>query len=162
MNPGIRPLPCWWIASARPAPEFNPGSPALPVQADGMLDSLPPNSYSSKLRSSDRTSPPDDRYCGSRKRSAMRYPVPGVLGVLVLTLGCQTATEPTGLPEAVPVAKQPAAELTGGFAWTTATPESQGMCGSVKVLGCTKTLQQVWNGISAAMYNTKSFVVIRN
>jgi len=92
----------------------------------------------------------------------MRYPVLGVIGVLALTLGCQTATEPTSVPEAVPVAKQPPAELVGGFAWTTATPESQGMCGSVKVLGCTKTLQQVWNGISAAMYNTKSFVVIRN
>jgi CubicO group peptidase (beta-lactamase class C family) len=52
--------------------------------------------------------------------------------------------------------------LIGGFSWTTATPESQGMCGSVRQLGCTKTLQQLWNGISSSIYNTKRLVVIRN
>ena len=36
------------------------------------------------------------------------------------------------------------------------------MCGSIRQLGCSKTLQQVWNGISAAKYNTKRLVVIRN
>ena len=36
------------------------------------------------------------------------------------------------------------------------------MCGSVKQLGCTRTLTQLWNGISNPMYNTKRFIVIRN
>jgi CubicO group peptidase (beta-lactamase class C family) len=36
------------------------------------------------------------------------------------------------------------------------------MCGSVKQLGCTKTLAQIWNDIRASKYNTKSFIVIRN
>jgi CubicO group peptidase (beta-lactamase class C family) len=91
----------------------------------------------------------------------MRHPALPVLGLLILTLGCGTATEPSGLTDARPVAASPA-NLYTGFAWTTATPESQGMCGSVKQLGCTMTLQQVWNGISATKYNTKRFLVIRN
>ncbi|MEO7987751.1 MAG: serine hydrolase domain-containing protein, partial [Gemmatimonadales bacterium] len=49
-----------------------------------------------------------------------------------------------------------------GFRWGSATPESQGMCGSVKRLGCTRTLTQLWNGISNSRYNTKRLIVIRN
>jgi CubicO group peptidase (beta-lactamase class C family) len=91
----------------------------------------------------------------------MRHPALGAIGVVVLTLGCQSATEPDRVPDAVPVVADSAA-LYAGFAWTTATPESQGMCGSVQQLGCTKTLQQLWNGISSSIYNTKRLVVIRN
>jgi CubicO group peptidase (beta-lactamase class C family) len=36
------------------------------------------------------------------------------------------------------------------------------MCGSIKQLGCAKTLQQVWSGISNIRYQTKRFLVIRN
>jgi CubicO group peptidase (beta-lactamase class C family) len=36
------------------------------------------------------------------------------------------------------------------------------MCGSVKQLGCTRTLQQVWAGISNTRYYTRRFLVIRN
>jgi CubicO group peptidase (beta-lactamase class C family) len=85
------------------------------------------------------------------------------LSLGLLALGCQSATEPTGAPE--PKAAQPVTtmeDVTGGFLWSSATPESQGMCGSVKQLGCTKTLQTVWNGISNAKYNTKRLIVIRN
>jgi CubicO group peptidase (beta-lactamase class C family) len=91
----------------------------------------------------------------------MKYPAAGVIGILVLSLGCRTATEPAALPESVPLTGD-TVELTGGFVWTSATPESQGMCGSVKQLGCTKTLQQIWNSISDPRYDTKRFVVIRN
>jgi hypothetical protein len=52
----------------------------------------------------------------------------------MFALGC-TTSEPTTAPEAVPSAKVAAA--TAGFSWGSATPESQGMCGSVKQLGCT-------------------------
>jgi CubicO group peptidase (beta-lactamase class C family) len=36
------------------------------------------------------------------------------------------------------------------------------MCGTTRQLGCTKTLQQIWNSINLARHNTKRFVVIRN
>jgi CubicO group peptidase (beta-lactamase class C family) len=49
-----------------------------------------------------------------------------------------------------------------GFQWGSATPESQGMCGASIQLGCTKTLEQIWNGISDPRHNTKRFTVIRN
>ena len=49
-----------------------------------------------------------------------------------------------------------------GFQWGSATPESQGMCGSSTQLGCTKTLEQIWTGISDPRHNTKRFTVIRN
>ena len=45
---------------------------------------------------------------------------------------------------------------------TTATPESQGLCGSTKRLGCTKTLANIWNSISNPIHNTNRFLVIRN
>jgi CubicO group peptidase (beta-lactamase class C family) len=81
----------------------------------------------------------------------------------VLALGCgQTdpPSAPTDPPDPPP--RISAAVTTGGFSWTTATPESQGMCGSVKRLGCTKTLQNIWNSISNPIHNTKRFLVIRN
>ncbi len=49
-----------------------------------------------------------------------------------------------------------------GFQWGSATPESQGMCGSTIQLGCTRTLEQIWNSISDPKHNTKRFIVIRN
>jgi len=49
-----------------------------------------------------------------------------------------------------------------GFHWTTASPESQGMCGTVKVLGCTKTLGSIWNNINLTRYQTKRLLIIRN
>jgi CubicO group peptidase (beta-lactamase class C family) len=52
--------------------------------------------------------------------------------------------------------------VTSGFTWSSATPESQGMCGSTKQLGCTKTLLQIWTSISNPRHNTKRFIVIRN
>lgn len=80
----------------------------------------------------------------------------------VLALGC-AGTDPSTEPPPAPLPPVAAAvTATGGFAWRNATPESQGMCGSTRQLGCTKTLQEVWNGISDSMYNTKRFVVIRN
>jgi len=77
-----------------------------------------------------------------------------------LALGCGSSTEPNPSESTRPL-KQPLS-LYLGFAWSRATPESQGMCGSIRILGCTKTLQEVWNGISDSRYNTKRFTVIRN
>lgn len=48
------------------------------------------------------------------------------------------------------------------FAWGSATAESQGMCGTTAQLGCTTTLEQIWNSISDPKFNTKRFIVIRN
>lgn len=80
--------------------------------------------------------------------------------VVVLALGCQV-TEPPAEPHAQ---HQPSLEVapTVGFRWRTATPESQGMCGTAKQLGCTKSLVEIWNDISNPKYNTKRFTVIRN
>lgn len=50
----------------------------------------------------------------------------------------------------------------GGFQWGSATPESQGMCGTSKQLGCTKTLLDIWNVLRNPIHNTKRFLVIRN
>jgi CubicO group peptidase (beta-lactamase class C family) len=85
--------------------------------------------------------------------------------VLAMTAGCGT-TEPSPestarTPATTPEPVAPAA-ATVGFRWLAATPESQGMCGSTKQLGCTRTLQQVWNGINRTIHNTKRFLVIRN
>lgn len=80
----------------------------------------------------------------------------------LLALGC-AGTEPSTDPPPEPPPRVAAAVTsTGGFAWRTATPESQGMCGSTRQLGCTKTLQQIWSSISKPIYNTTRFVVIRN
>jgi CubicO group peptidase (beta-lactamase class C family) len=79
---------------------------------------------------------------------------------MVLALGC--ASEPPTAPDPPPPRVSVTAALTGGFNWGSATPESQGMCGSTRQLGCTKTLQGIWNTISNPKHNTKRFTVIRN
>jgi CubicO group peptidase (beta-lactamase class C family) len=83
-----------------------------------------------------------------------------VAPLAVLALGCGITEAPTA-PVAAPRVSV-AAATTGGFSWGSATPESQGMCGSVKQLGCTKSLSQIWNNISNPKHNTKRFLVIRN
>jgi CubicO group peptidase (beta-lactamase class C family) len=80
----------------------------------------------------------------------------------VVALGCAGTEPSTEPPPAPPPPIAAAVAATSGFVWRNATPESQGMCGTTRQLGCTKTLQEVWNGISDSMYNTKRFVVIRN
>ena len=94
-------------------------------------------------------------------RPAINHPARGAIALLVVAMACRSPTEPSRSAEAVPVSGDTAA-LTTGFAWTSATPESQGMCGSIRQLGCSKTLQQLWSSISAAKYNSKRLVVIRN
>ncbi len=82
-----------------------------------------------------------------------------VLAAGVLTAGCVN-TEPTAVPD-LPAPITPAVTYKG-FSWVSATPESQGMCGATRQLGCTTTLLDVWNGISDSQYNTKRLIVIRN
>jgi CubicO group peptidase (beta-lactamase class C family) len=79
--------------------------------------------------------------------------------LLLLALGCgaESAGPPDlGVPDTVPAAP------TEAFQWGSATPESQGMCGSTPQLGCTATLEQIWTAISDRKHNTRRFVVIRN
>jgi CubicO group peptidase (beta-lactamase class C family) len=76
-----------------------------------------------------------------------------------LASGCDRTEPPTAPDGAPPVS---AAVTSTGFHWTSATPESQGMCGSTLQLGCTKTLLQIWNSISNPIHDTKRFIVIRN
>lgn len=94
---------------------------------------------------------------------AHRSVPPSLIAVsFVLALGCQV-TEPPSAPEAAtdpPISA--ATTTTGGFRWRTASPESQGMCGTTRQLGCTKTLAEIWNDISNPKHNTKRFLVIRN
>ncbi|MBA2459111.1 MAG: serine hydrolase [Gemmatimonadales bacterium] len=81
--------------------------------------------------------------------------------LLVPLMSC--ATEPATAPDPPPRAPEPVtAASTGSFRWGAASPESQGMCGSTKQLGCTTTLQSIWSRISNPRHNTKRFVVIRN
>jgi CubicO group peptidase (beta-lactamase class C family) len=81
--------------------------------------------------------------------------------LVTLALGCRI-TEPTPEPR-VPTKSIATADSVGpGFRWVSATPESQGMCGSVKVLGCTKTLNYIWNNIRPTQYQTKRLLIIRN
>jgi len=87
-------------------------------------------------------------------------PVGSAVPLALLALACSN-TEPPTAPEAAPPISV-AAATTAGFSWSSATPESQGMCGSTKQLGCTKTLQQIWTSISNPRHNTKRFIVIRN
>ena len=78
-----------------------------------------------------------------------------------LALGC--GTEPESQPDVVtPTADTVTAASADTFRWASATPESQGMCGSTRQLGCTTTLDEIWSSISARKHNTKRFVVIRN
>ena len=81
--------------------------------------------------------------------------------VPVLASGCLN-TEPAGPPQEVAITSVAVTDPTVPFRWGTATPESQGMCGSTKRLGCTRTLLSIWNTIANPMHNTKKFVVIRN
>jgi CubicO group peptidase (beta-lactamase class C family) len=78
----------------------------------------------------------------------------------ILLSACGTAEPPTG-PDPGPI-QSAAVAAVGGFGWSSATPESQGMCGTVKQLGCTKTLLSIWNSISNPIHNTKRFLVVRN
>ena len=80
----------------------------------------------------------------------------------VVACGCLSTEPSPGPVEEVAVATAAAADPTTGFQWGTAPPESQGMCGSIKRLGCTRTLLSIWNTISNPKHNTKKFVVIRN
>jgi CubicO group peptidase (beta-lactamase class C family) len=79
--------------------------------------------------------------------------------LVALASGCERTEPPTAPDGAPPVS---AAVTSAGFHWTSATPESQGMCGSTLQLGCTKTLLQIWNSISNPIHDTKRFIVIRN
>ena len=59
---------------------------------------------------------------------------------LLLALGCLSADQSTG-PEAVPAPGIPTATATtAGFTRGSATPESQGMCGTTLQLGCARLL----------------------
>lgn len=78
--------------------------------------------------------------------------------LVVLAVGCRDL--PTA-PDPVPPTSITATPAVS-FLWGSGTPESQGMCGSIKQLGCTKTLQQIWTDISNPKYNTKRFLIIRN
>jgi beta-lactamase family protein len=81
---------------------------------------------------------------------------------MLFALACVDADQSTG-PEVVPAPALPVANATtAGFAWVTATPESQGMCGATLQLGCTRTLLDIWTAISDPKLNTMRFVVIRN
>jgi CubicO group peptidase (beta-lactamase class C family) len=82
------------------------------------------------------------------------------LPLVVLAAGCHTTDPPTA-PESPPPASA-AVAATGVFRWGSATPESQGMCGSTKQLGCARTLLSIWYTVSNPIHTTKRFLVIRN
>ena len=83
-----------------------------------------------------------------------------IVGASVAVLGCGSTDQPAPpeavTPDSVPTGTAP------GFSWGSATPESQGMCGSTLQLGCTTTLDGIWSALSDPRHNTKRFVVIRN
>lgn len=81
------------------------------------------------------------------------------LPLAALALGC--GTEPPTQPEVAPPESVTTAPAES-FRWGSGTPESQGMCGSTRQLGCTTTLDEIWSAISQPRHNTKRFVVIRN
>jgi CubicO group peptidase (beta-lactamase class C family) len=99
-----------------------------------------------------------ERRVGRRHPPVLAPPL--LLGSFIALVGCATEPGTAPTPEAPPL--KPTAAAVEGFRWSSATPESQGMCGSIKQLGCTKTLLNVWNGIRDPRYNTKRFLVIRN
>ncbi len=84
------------------------------------------------------------------------------LTMLLGVLGSGCMSEPTGPRLQTTVMNANVVDPVAPFRWGTATPESQGMCGSTKRLGCTKTLLSIWNTISPVKHNTKRFTVIRN
>jgi len=95
--------------------------------------------------------------CTGRIRSVLAASLVG------LALGCRNTELPTA-PEAARPASLPLATAPPpiGFSWGSATPESQGMCGTTRQLGCTQSLLDIWNSLSNPKYNTKRFIVIRN
>jgi CubicO group peptidase (beta-lactamase class C family) len=102
------------------------------------------------------TDPPNPR--PSRRLAAL-------LPLVVLAFGC--ATESPSQPDVptpeAPDDPPPAPPVPAeSFRWGSATPESQGMCGTTRQLGCTKTLEEIWHAISDPKHNTKRFIVIRN
>ena len=86
-------------------------------------------------------------------------PAIAALPLVLLALGCVNTEGPTA-PEPGPSTST--TSTTAGFSWRSATPESQGMCGSTRQLGCTTTLRDIWDNIRNPKYNTKRFVIIRN
>ncbi len=82
--------------------------------------------------------------------------------LVLLALGCGSESSPSQPETPVPVSDSVPNGPTQPFRWSSATPESQGMCGSTLELGCTSTLDQIWTAISEPKHNTKRFVVIRN
>src|SRR3954470_23140055 len=94
----------------------------------------------------------------SHEVSLRQREIIGSLFLAALALGCQP-TEPTAPP---PPPVRDVAPTGTGFHWVSATPESQGMCGSIKVLSCTKTLAYIWNNIQPLKYQTKRLLIIRN
>jgi CubicO group peptidase (beta-lactamase class C family) len=100
-------------------------------------------------------------------RSTLRSVQVAAAPLLLLALGCATDPQdsvPPGVstPETPTIPEAPPTPPITAFTWGSATPESQGMCGSTTQLGCTTTLDQIWNTISDARHNTKRFVLIRN
>lgn len=86
-----------------------------------------------------------------------------MVALAVLAIGCAGNDLPTAPQLPPPPPPRPAAvSATGGFQWVSATPESQGMCGSIRQLGCTKTLAEIWTALSNPIHNTKRFLVVRN
>ena len=77
------------------------------------------------------------------------------LSLALLDLGCLDPERLTA-----PIAEF--ASAAAPFGWRSASPESQGMCGTTRQLGCTKTLAEVWTGIRATRYATQRLIVIRN
>ncbi len=92
----------------------------------------------------------------------MTYRIPGALTIALAlaATGCgidpPSSSDPETAPDSVPTGP------STPFSWGSATPESQGMCGSTRQLGCTTTLDEIWAAISDPRHNTKRFVVIRN
>src|SRR5919112_970037 len=83
--------------------------------------------------------------------------------LLVLSVGCGTESQSPDLAAPADSAADSVPNApTVAFAWGSATPESQGMCGSTLQLGCTSTLEQIWTAISDRKHNSKRFAVIRN
>src|SRR5689334_4035551 len=93
-------------------------------------------------------------------QSNARYERTLAVFLVGITLSCAGADETTA-PENSPLPIT-AAATGSGFSWSSATPESQGMCGTTRQLGCTRTLADIWARISSAKYNTQRFIVIRN
>ncbi|HET7425040.1 MAG TPA: serine hydrolase domain-containing protein [Gemmatimonadales bacterium] len=91
-------------------------------------------------------------------RSKTRSECPLAVLLVGVTLGC--GVEETTAPDRTPLPATAAASLA--FSWTSVTPESQGMCGTTRQLGCTRTLADIWSRMSSPKYNTKRFIVIRN